>query len=198
MQYQFDEEKATQAAAYLIGKYDGSLNHMKMIKMLYIANRISLQECGEPIVPDVYVSMPHGPVLSCLLDRINEPAEDVSQSYWDTHIRQSAPRELQIVKDPGYGKLSRRALRILDSVDQKWHDKDQFAIRNWTHMKANVPEWTDPQGSSRRIKPRDLFQAIGRTAAEAATMEKEEEIYQREARRLKKVETSSAGVLSRN
>jgi hypothetical protein len=41
--YQFNEQKATQAAAFLIAANGGQINYMKLIKLLYLANRKAFQ-----------------------------------------------------------------------------------------------------------------------------------------------------------
>jgi hypothetical protein len=37
---------------------------IKLIKLMYLAERLSLQRYGEPLTGDRLVSMPDGPVLS--------------------------------------------------------------------------------------------------------------------------------------
>jgi uncharacterized phage-associated protein len=160
MQFRYDELKATQAAAYLINKYGGRLNYMKLIKMIYIANRESLALYGQPIVPDSFVSMPHGPVLSSLYDQISNPSEDLS-SYWDQHIEMVERYTLGLKGDPGVFKLNRRSLKLLDKVDSEWHEKSQYAIRDWTHDRKNIPEWKDPQGSSCAIQVEEILARVG-------------------------------------
>ena len=181
MKYQFDEEKATQASAYLLKKYGGNLNYMKLIKMLYIANRKSIVECGEPIVPDLFVSMKQGPVLSGLLDKINYACPETTYSYWSEFLGVASAYTLHLKKNPGFGKLSRRALRILDEVDLEWHEKSQFDIVKWTHDSDNIPEWTDPGDSSYPICLEKLFSVLGKTQEETSFLIREEKEYQKES-----------------
>jgi hypothetical protein len=74
MQLTYREPKAAQAAALLLQRAGGTMNHMKLIKLLYLADRRALVQWGRPITFDYYVSMPHGPVLSFTLDRLNDEA----------------------------------------------------------------------------------------------------------------------------
>ena len=63
MRFIFQEEKAAQAAGYLLNKYPSkSHNLMALLKMLYLADRMALVETGYPITGDRMVSMPNGPV----------------------------------------------------------------------------------------------------------------------------------------
>jgi uncharacterized phage-associated protein len=65
----FNERKATQAAAYLLKRRGGKMSYMKLIKLLYFADRVALSRFGRPITTDRYVSMDRGPVLSHILWR---------------------------------------------------------------------------------------------------------------------------------
>ncbi len=53
----FNERKATQAAAYLLQMRGGTMSYMKLIKLLYLADRAALVRFGRPITTDRYVSM---------------------------------------------------------------------------------------------------------------------------------------------
>lgn len=67
----YREDKATQTAARLLSHAGGRLPVLKLMKLLYLAERRAIVEYGRPMVFDSYCSMPHGPVMSFTLDRIN-------------------------------------------------------------------------------------------------------------------------------
>ncbi len=60
------------------------MSYMKLIKLLYLADREALARWGRPITTDSYVSMKHGPVLSEVLNLITDPLSD--QTFWARHI----------------------------------------------------------------------------------------------------------------
>lgn len=66
----FSEERVTQMAAYLLLKGGGRMPYIKLLKLLYIAERNAMAKWGESISGDRFVSMPHGPVLSQTYDLI--------------------------------------------------------------------------------------------------------------------------------
>jgi len=76
IKFQFDERKATQAAAYLIQKNGGSMNYMALLKLLFLADRASLLKRGHPITGDQVFSMRHGLVLTHVLDRVSQKKQD--------------------------------------------------------------------------------------------------------------------------
>ena len=102
----FNEAKATQAAARLLRNRGGRMSYMKLIKLLYLADREALARWGRPITTDSYVSMKHGPVLEWeSLNLITDP-DDPSQvqTAWSKHI--SAPENYDVVlKEDSSGDL---------------------------------------------------------------------------------------------
>jgi hypothetical protein len=78
----FNEAKATEAAARLIALRGGKMSYMKLIKLLYLADREALLRWGRPITTDRYVSMDHGPVVSNVYELIRaEPQPGRGQSW---------------------------------------------------------------------------------------------------------------------
>jgi len=69
--FRFNIAKATEAACHLIQKEGGHLNVMKLVKLLYLLDRLSIARRGIPVVGGVYYSMRNGPVTSEVLDLVN-------------------------------------------------------------------------------------------------------------------------------
>ena len=59
----YNERRTAEAAAYLLHRAGGTLPALKLMNLLYLAERLSLKRYGEPLTGDRLVSMPHGPVL---------------------------------------------------------------------------------------------------------------------------------------
>ena len=161
MKFPFNERKAAQAAAYLLKKHNGRLNYMKLIKLLYLADRKALVVRGMPITGDRMVAMPQGPVLSGVLDLINwgrRPGED---SVWLEYISPPEGYEVRLV-DPNadLDRLSERECEILDQIDAVYGRIDKWSLVELTHQLA---EWHDPSGSSFPIDPADILRAEGRS-----------------------------------
>jgi uncharacterized phage-associated protein len=60
----FSEQKVAQMAAFFLHEGRDCMPLLKLIKLLYLADRESLRLHGMPISGDLVVAMPHGPVLS--------------------------------------------------------------------------------------------------------------------------------------
>jgi uncharacterized phage-associated protein len=158
MRTQFREEKATEAAARLLRLRGGNMSHLKLIKLLYLLDREAYVRWGRPITYDSYVSMPHGPVLSFTLDRINEP-EYSEGAYWHKYIAPKANHEVRLVGEAVPNEhLSRAEEELIDEVFAKFGGMNRWELRDFTHT---LPEWADPQGSSLPIDPADILRNSG-------------------------------------
>ncbi|MFM2383700.1 MAG: hypothetical protein RIQ72_272 [Candidatus Parcubacteria bacterium] len=65
---EFDYKKATQAINFFIKKEGGQIDKLKLIKLIYFADRYHLRNYGRPIINDTYFAMPKGPVASSVKD----------------------------------------------------------------------------------------------------------------------------------
>jgi uncharacterized phage-associated protein len=169
MALKFDEAKATQAAAFLLKMRGGKMHYLKLIKLLYLADRISLLRWGVPISTDHYVAMDHGPVLSNVFNLITD---DKHKPIWAKFI--SAPLgdyEVELREDAPTDRLSRAEEKLLSEI------YTEFGYRNRWDLVDNVmhklPEWHHPQGSSVRIQIREILEAQGEDEEEIRAVVKE-------------------------
>src|SRR5271170_4198962 len=87
MTFRFNIRKATEAASLFIKMEGGRLNVMKLVKLVYLLDRLSIAKRGIPVVGGVYYSMRNGPVTSELLEIINAGRlADDSDSSWEQFI----------------------------------------------------------------------------------------------------------------
>ncbi len=162
----YREDKATQAAA-LILKLRGTnkMSHLKLMKLLYLAEREALLRWGRPITYDFCVSMEHGPVLSQTLNLVNGYTQ--SDGLWDKVISTPANNEVKLLDDPGIDKLSDAEEKLIREIFDKHGTKSRWDISDFTHTLA---EWQDPKGSSIEIDYKDILRAGDKTDAEIAAI----------------------------
>lgn len=163
----FNQRKVAQMAAFLLDRGRGRMNYLKLMKLLYLADRESMKRHGEAISGDRYVSMDHGPVLSQTLNLINGEAE-VDEGGWTYWIADKANYEVSLRRKASrdvLDELSEADLDVLGAIYAKFGKMDKWKLRDYTHRYC--PEWKDPQGSSIPIEIVDIFKALGRTSAEA-------------------------------
>lgn len=158
MTIRFHFDKTLQAAAYLLRRERSrQMNYMRLIKILYIAERESLKETGRPIIGGRIVALERGPVLESLLKLIR--GEHLDSPKWSEFIHKEN-YHLEMVKDPGVGKLSRYVVEKLEEIAQRHENDDEWAMVRVTH---SLPEWVknDPGSSSKVIPLVDVFEAVG-------------------------------------
>lgn len=159
----FDERKTTAAAAYLLGKAGGQMPYLRLIKLLYLADRESWRRYDRPITGDRYVSMKFGPVLSETYDLIcNEELRASEGSPWSKTIS-TAGYDVKLTGNADVGPLSEAEIEILDEVCQLTEKLDRWRISELTH---SLPEWEDPEGSSVPISPESILKALGKSPEE--------------------------------
>jgi uncharacterized phage-associated protein len=166
----FNEVKATQAAARLLRSRGGRMSYMKLIKLLYLADRESLSRWGRPITTDKYVSMDKGPVLSHVLDRINEESAPDDPNFWAEHIKHAGDYCVSLGKDPGDGKLSEAEDKLLDEIFEKFGSMTRWQIVDYVHT---LPEWRNPNGGALPIEYRDILKALNKKPADIDAIEGE-------------------------
>jgi uncharacterized phage-associated protein len=167
MRMRFNEVKATQAAARLLRNRGGRMSYMKLIKLMYLADREGLRRWGRPITTDTYVSMDKGPVLSHILDRINEGPSPDDPSFWAQHITPSGNYEVTLTQDPCDDLLSEAEDELLDEMFQAHGHLSRWQIVELVHT---LPEWKDPQGGALPIDYSDILRAQNKTPEEIAAI----------------------------
>jgi len=164
----FDERKAAQVAAYFLirAKHKGAnVTLLKLMKLMYLAERLSYERFCFPIIGDSLVSMPNGPVLSRTLDLMNFGSSKDS-GEWDSLIAERDGRDMSLnghenltIND--LRELSESDIEVLDSIWGKFGTMSAIQLREFTHNSENCPEWQDPDGSSVPIQLETLFQKLG-------------------------------------
>jgi uncharacterized phage-associated protein len=159
--FRFDPEKAVQAVAFLLRRERGHrMNYMRLLKVLYIAEREVLAECGKPLTGSRVIAMQRGPVLEDILSLIR--GQHGAVSHWSPFV-QVDRYNLEMIADPGVGLLSRFVSRKLEEVATRYENYDEWQMVEETHK---LPEWkrNDPGESSQEIPLVHILEAVGRDA----------------------------------
>ncbi len=155
----FDIEIAGQMAGWFLHKEGGTMPHLKLMKLLYIAERTSIKENNYPILGDNLFSMSKGPMLSVTYDYMKKgQAEKNGWSKWVSQIRRKTVSLIKPYNPEDLDLLSDATLEILTEVWNRYGQMTQKEIVEDTH---DFPEWEDPHGSSKKIEYKDLLDALG-------------------------------------
>jgi uncharacterized phage-associated protein len=157
----FDILKVAQACAVLLkSEPSRRMSRLRLLKVLYIADREYLAERGRPITGDRVAAMDHGPVLSRTYDLIK--GTDPGTATWCRNLRTLGARDVELGEDPGVGKLSRFEIEKLQRVATRLADLDDWSVAELT---PDFPEWeknVPAKGTSKPIPLDDLLAATGR------------------------------------
>ncbi len=157
----FSARKATQAAGVLLRDRSGRRdNYMRVLKLLYLADREAIKTIDRPILGDHFVAMERGPVLSNVYNLIK--GEHGNLPAWSSYIQRDR-YDIKLIEDPGVDALSSKEVELLQQVALNHADDDEWALVEFTHK---LPEWikNNPGGAVKPIPLRDILEATGRSA----------------------------------
>ncbi len=169
MNFRFDIQKATEAAGQFLARAGGSLNVMKLVKLIYLLDRLSIARRGVPVVGGTYFSMRNGPVTSELLDLINAGglANEADQS-WEQLISDRKDHKVAL-RDPRHAPRDHPSdyeLRLIDEIFASHGAMNQWQLRDWCHQHCG--EWTPLQTGRELISVEELAFHAGCSREEAS------------------------------
>jgi uncharacterized phage-associated protein len=172
MYFVFDAKKIIQCIAYLMRKEQcRETDYLKPLKLLYLADRLSLSESGLPITSDTAYAMKKGPVLSRTYDLMKTPSDwesvedavherEPEEALWIQFFESAPPHTLRMKADPGDGELTDHDADILDRIFHEYGGLNGIELSELTH---SLPEWRKNylSGTSRPIPLEDILDAVG-------------------------------------
>jgi len=154
--------KAVEAAALLLKEHPRQkMTRLRLLKLLYLADRKSLAETCRPITGDSVVAMKDGPVLSKTYDRIK--GNTTATDPWNDYICVEGRREIVLVADPGIHALCRYEVGVLSAIAAEWRHKSDHELYAWVHG-GNLPEYdrNAPARGRKDISLKDILVAVNR------------------------------------
>lgn len=161
MGFRFDSTKATEVACDFLRLEGGVMNIMKMVKLVYALDRLSIQRRGIPVVGGAYFSLPNGPITSELLDLINAGyLWGKDKCRWNEVISDRENHEIALRGAAiGTEHLSASELKLIGQIYAELGEKDQWQLRDWTHERCQ--EWKPMESGSEPITLATLARAVG-------------------------------------
>jgi uncharacterized phage-associated protein len=139
--FPFDWEKSAHAVLWLLARHGGKLEVMKLVKLIYFADVSHLAKYGRPITGGVYMAMKYGPVSSSLYEKVKPKAENAFFKRVGTDIIAKGQYDEDF--------LSESDLEVLEAVNRKYGNKDQFVLSNETHCSKAWKKNYDHRGSKK-------------------------------------------------
>ena len=129
--FPFCYKKAAQVAAtFLRFNHPHRMNYYRLLKLFYIADRISVEQTGRPIVGGRTVAMDRGPLHSIMYDLIK--GEDQESHRWSKQFITDR-YDVQMIHDPGVSELTKYEIGLINEISRRFQDDDEWSVGHFTH-----------------------------------------------------------------
>src|SRR5271157_4934530 len=172
MNFRFNIGKATEAACLFLERSGGQMNIMKLVKLVYLLDRLSLDRRGAPVCGGDYLSMRNGPVTSEVLDLVNSGRlMGERDQRWEECVSNRTNHEVKLERMPAREHVSDAEVKLLDEIWAEHGGKDQWQLVEWCH--THCKEWTPVTNGCAPIAVEQVGMALGKSAAQVNRLRQE-------------------------
>lgn len=159
----YRSRKAAQICAYFAQKADGTIEKLKLIKLVYLAERRFIDETNYPMLFDEFYALKNGPICSSTLNGINGV---IHEAIWSEFVARNGNLIVALRKLPrgDYNEISDAEIDTLNSIWKDFGSKTASQLVNYTHK--HCPEYIEVNEGRLPISYKDVYQALGKTDAE--------------------------------
>ncbi len=133
-------------AIYYLLKRIGPSDKLKLVKLMYLADKYHLIRYGRTITNDEYFAMPHGPVGSTIKDVLSLDHFSLSYeeyNYTSQLLKKVSKNQFKASdKEIEFEMLSETDIEALDFIANKFGQMSTWKLRDYTH---EYPEWRQYQ-----------------------------------------------------
>ncbi|WP_372095668.1 Panacea domain-containing protein [Tistrella mobilis] len=173
MSHGFKSKKSAHVAALFAILSGGKINILKLAKLMYLAERESMDRYDEPMFYDDLFSLKHGPITQQSLDGVNGKSDGdvwtlVQRTHYDVCVSDDS------ISEDCLDELSKADTDIIHDLWTRFGHMKQYDLRDWTHR--NCTEWERPDETVRKkpISYKRVFEALGKSDAECLASEAEQ------------------------
>ncbi len=151
MSNKYNYKKGVQATNYIISRLGGGVDKVKVIKLLWAADRYHLRKYARLVSNDTYYALKKGPVASQTLDIINRTEEYLGEGWQEYSKNYLSPlkdgKKLDSIKSVNEKYLSETDKEALDFAISHLGKLSSSAIVKFTHK---YPEWQEHEESLKK------------------------------------------------
>lgn len=159
------------AVGYLISLEGGRCDLLKLVKMLYYADRMALECWHRTITGDTFYSLENGPIVSTTYDLMKGKGASKYKKIWDAHVSPVRNNIITLSRMPDTNFLSDNEKEKLTLSFNKISPMRPKQLIDWMHT---FPEWDDPKKSSVRIDPKNMLKLLTPLTNDAISIIEEE------------------------
>ena len=136
---EFDFKKAVQAINFFATKEGGMIDKMKVLKLIWLSDRLHLRKYGRPITNDRYYAMEYGPVASTVKDLIGFSMLGKEESiYLCKYLKKKSDKIVATVKDVDDDVFSKTDIEALETIHNEYGEYGPMYLSRVSHL---FPEW---------------------------------------------------------
>ncbi len=155
---QLEVEKTIQALNFFINQDSSKIvSKMKLLKLLWLADRYTMRNFGYSLSRDTYYAMEHGPVASTTKDILDKK---IDNDYANSYINVLSKTDIKTKRPVDFDEFSETDLTALRIVNSVYGKMSAYQLRTYTHK---FPEWKrfeekiDSIGGSYKMSLEDFF-----------------------------------------
>jgi uncharacterized phage-associated protein len=145
IQFEFNAEKSAEAIIYLARQIPHP-TFLALAKLLYFADKTSLELYGLSITGDTYFAMQHGPVPSKVYDMMKAAKDTDVYGFHVEYEKHVAPD-----RQPNLAKFSTSDIQCLDQIVAAYGKYPIWQLRELSHDEAWQKAWAKA-GASRSVE----------------------------------------------
>ena len=155
----------SQMAAFFADREGGEIDALKLMKLLYLADRESMRRDSRVISNDDMFSLPNGPILRKAAELMQDQADVSEQAVWNRWFSARTPgsSNLKLCSTVSENKLNYFSELDRETLQIVWNEFGHMTGRelsDYTHDHCN--EWKNPpNGAPTPIEEIDVLRAGG-------------------------------------
>jgi hypothetical protein len=149
----FKEERTTHIAACLLQKAGGAMNHLMLMRLMYLADKIALVLARKTMTGDTAIYLGDMPALAATYDLMTNGKGSKFWGKWISPISNDELALITQIEPSQIDMLSRFDFRVLDEV---WAERD---------APHEFPELESINGCNRQIPVASILLAAGEDSA---------------------------------
>ncbi len=158
-----DPDVAKQVIAFFsIKNGRNPIGRVKLMKLVYLADRESMRATGHPITYDSFACLENGPIPSSIYNLVKGDHVKAREGDWSEWVEAPLGVGVKLIKQvelTDLDELSQENLDVLEEVWGQFGRMNEKRIIDYTH---DLPEYTDPgQGTSTPLSYEAVFRGLG-------------------------------------
>lgn len=171
----FHTKKALGMTLFFLEKNGGALNDVKLAKMMYAAERLSLEKYQRTLCDDKFFALRWGPILEAATNLAKHPNNDRAWNEslaFHPHSEGASENTVHLIGNADYQHLlNKKEIALLEKINAIFRDLNKYQAHDYCveHFSEYKEAWEKRSPSAKRaeIKLESIFIALGYSQEDA-------------------------------